>query len=128
MRLLALFIIAAMSVPALAQSQARPRPKDVQVVEDIATPPQVKDSKDGGAGKDGKDAKDNRVEPTIITRKEGGMTISEYRVRGRLYQQKVQPESGPAYYLIDDKGEGKFTRVDGPDLKISVPMWVLLEW
>ena len=115
MRLLAFFIIAAISVPALAQSQARPRPKDVQVVEDIVTPPRVQDGKDN-------------VEPTIITRKEGGTTVSEYRVRGKLYQQKIQPESGPAYYLIDDKGEGKFTRVDGPDLKISVPMWVLLEW
>ena len=115
MRLIAFFIIAAISVPALAQSQARPRPKDVQVVEDIVTPPRVQDSK-------------GNVEPTITTRKEGGTTVSEYRVRGKLYQQKVQPESGPAYYLIDDKGEGKFTRVDEPDLKISVPMWVLLEW
>lgn len=115
MRLLIFLILTALSLPAIAQSQARPRPKDVQVVEDLTTPPQVKERKDA-------------VEPTITTRNEGGVTISEYRVHGKLFQQKVQPATGPAYYLIDEKGEGKFTRVDGPDLKTSVPMWVLLEW
>ena len=101
-----------------AQSQARPRPKDVQVIENLATPPQIKDEKDGKSAPD----------PDLITRKSGGDTITEYRIKGKLYQQKIQPASGPAYYLIDEKGEGKFTRVDGPDLKYSVPMWVLLEW
>ena len=122
MRIVKLFLVllfgTVLSVPAFAQSQARPRPKDVQVIDNLATPPQVKDSKSA------KEA----PEPTITTRKEGGVTISEYRVRGKLYQQKVQPDAGPAYYLIDEKGDGKFARVDGPDLKLSVPMWVLLEW
>jgi hypothetical protein len=40
----------------------------------------------------------------------------------------VQPPKGAAYYLIDEKGEGKFTRVDGPDAKISIPMWVIMTW
>ncbi|MEP7156034.1 MAG: DUF2782 domain-containing protein [Betaproteobacteria bacterium] len=109
-------IIAALSLPSFAQSQARPRPKDSQVVEDLTTPPQVKD------------LKENVTEPAVTTRTEGGATITEYRMRGRLYQQKVQPATGPAYYLIDEKGEGKFARVDGPDVKVSVPMWVLKEW
>ena len=122
MRLIKLFLVTffsvALSAPAFAQSQARPRPKDVQVVEDLSSPPQVKDSKE---------AKD-KPEPTVTTRKDGGVTVSEYRIRGKLYQQKVQPETGPAYYLIDEKGDGKFARIDGPDLKYSVPMWVLAEW
>ncbi|MBC8095821.1 MAG: DUF2782 domain-containing protein [Akkermansiaceae bacterium] len=104
--------------PAFAQSQARPLPKDAKVIEDLSAPPQVRDSKE---------PKD-KPEPTVTTRKDAGVTISEYRIRGKLYQQKVQPESGPAYYLIDEKGDGKFARVDGPDLKFAVPMWVLLEW
>ena len=58
----------------------------------------------------------------------GTDSIDEYRIGGRLYKQRVQPASGPAYYLIDEKGEGKFTRVDGPDLKTAIPMWVLLTW
>ena len=109
-------LVAVLSVPAFAQSQARPRPKDVQVVEDLSPPPQVKD------------LKENVTEPAITTRTEGGATITEYRLRGRLYQQKIQPAAGPAYYLVDEKGEGKFARVDGPDVKISVPMWVVKEW
>lgn len=115
MRALAFIIIATLSLPAFAQSQARPRPKDAQVIEDLASPPQVKDDK-------------SVPEPQITTRKAGDDTVIEYRIKGKLYQQKIQPAKGPAYYLIDEKGEGKFTRVDGPDIKISVPMWVLLEW
>jgi hypothetical protein len=115
MRTLMILLTAVLSLPALAQSQARPRPKDVQVVEDLVTPPQVKEGK-------------KVPEPEIVTRKAGSDTIHEYRISGRLYQQKVQPAKGPAYYLIDEKGEGKFTRVDGPEPKIAVPMWVLLEW
>ncbi len=121
MRILKLFLVLfmgfGMCLPAFAQSQARPIPKDAKVVDDLSSPPQVQENKDK-----------SRPEPTITTRKEGSVTVSEYRVRGKLYQQKFQPESGPAYYLIDEKGDGKFSRVDGPDLKISMPMWVLLEW
>ena len=115
MRILIFMLLASLSLPALAQSQARPRPKDVQVVEDFAAPPKVKDDK-------------SIPEPVVTTRKAGSDTIYEYRIQGRLYQQKVQPATGPAYYLIDEKGEGKFTRIDGPDVKFTVPMWVLLEW
>ena len=114
-RTLILALTICICLPAYAQSAARPRPKDAVVIEEVKTPPQVQDVK--GA-----------PEPEITTRKAGGDTIVEYRIRGKLYQQKVQPAAGPAYYLIDDKGEGKFTRVDGPDVKYSVPMWVLLEW
>lgn len=113
--LFAILIITTLTLPALAQSQARPRPKDLQVVEDVPAPPEVKET-------------DPSKEPKVTTRKSGTDTIEEYRIGGRLYKQRVQPASGPAYYLIDEKGEGKFTRVDGPDLKMAVPMWVLLAW
>lgn len=122
------FILALMVIfclPAHAQSQARPRPKDVQLIENLATPPQVKDQKDK---KDDKKDDKSAPDPDVTTRKAGGDTITEYRIKGKLYQQRIQPASGPAYFLIDEKGEGKFTRVDGPDVKYSVPMWVLLEW
>ena len=115
MRTFILVFSAIICVPAHAQSLERPRPKDVQVIENLATPPQVKDDK-------------TVPDPDVTTRKAGGDTITEYRIKGRLFQQKIQPASGPAYFLIDEKGEGKFTRVDGPDVKYSVPMWVLLEW
>ena len=113
--LLASLIITALAVPALAQGQARPRPRDLQIVEDVSPPPEVKET-------------DPSKEPKVTTRKSGTDTIEEYRIGGRLYKQRIQPATGPAYYLIDEKGEGKFTRVDGPDLKMAVPMWVLLSW
>ena len=108
------FPVAAQS-PNAAQSQKRPTPKDLQVVDDVPSPPIVKDYDP---------AKDIKV----TTRQSGADTIEEYRLGGRLYKQRIQPASGPAYELIDEKGEGKFVRVDGPDLKIAVPMWVLLSW
>ena len=113
--LVAVSIIATLTFDALAQSQARPRPKDLQAVEEVPAPPEVKQT-------------DPAKEPQVTTRKSGTDTIEEYRIGGRLYKQRIQPASGPAYYLIDEKGEGKFTRVDGPDLKMAVPMWVLLSW
>jgi hypothetical protein len=49
-------------------------------------------------------------------------------LKGKLYKMRVLPRDGKPYLLIDEKGEGKFTRVDGPEPKIAVPMWVLIEW
>lgn len=114
-RLFALLMITTLTLPALAQSQARPKPKDVQPVEDVPAPPDVKEI-------------DPSKDIKVTTRKSGTDTIEEYRLGGRLYKQRIQPASGPAYYLVDEKGEGKFTRVDGPDLKIAVPTWVLFTW
>ncbi len=112
---IAIPIITTLAFPAAAQSQKRATPKDVQVVEDVPSPPIVKDY--------------DPVKDIKVTKRQSGTdTIEEYRLGGRLYRQRIQPASGPAYELIDEKGEGKFVRVDGPDLKIAVPMWVLLSW
>ena len=111
----AALIITTLTIPAFAQSQARPRPKDLQAVEDVPPPPEVKEAVPS-------------KEPQSTTRKSGTDTIEEWKVGGRVYKQRIQPASGPAYYLIDEKGEGKFTRVDGPDLKIAVPTWVIFTW
>ena len=113
--LFALLMITMLTLPALAQSQVRPKPKDVQPVEDVPAPPAVKET-------------DLSNDIKVTTRQSGTDTIEEYRIGGRLYKQRIQPASGPAYYLVDEKGEGKFTRVDGPDLKIAVPTWVLFTW
>ena len=115
MRLFTILIMVTFAFSAIAQSPARPRPKNLTVVEDIPSPPDVK-------------AIDASKEEKVTTRKSGTDTIEEYRLGGKLYKQRIQPAVGPAYYLIDEKGEGKFTRVDGPDLKIAVPMWVILSW
>ncbi|MET0088783.1 MAG: DUF2782 domain-containing protein [Candidatus Thiodiazotropha sp.] len=71
---------------------------------------------------------DEVIEPdvTIIKKDEG--TISEYRINGQLYMVKIQPNKGPAYYLIDRDGDGEFdSRSDDPT-NITVPQWILLRW
>ena len=113
--LLAILIFATLTLPAMAQSHSRPQPKGLQVVDDVPTPPRSKEF-------------DPAKELKVTTRQSGTDTIEEYRLGGRLYKQRIQPAAGPAYFLIDEKGEGKFIRVDGPELKIAVPMWVFFTW
>ena len=68
------------------------------------------------------------IEPevTIIKREEG--TITEYRVNGQLYLVKIQPVSGPPYYMSDRDGDGEFDSRSTDPTSISVPQWILLRW
>jgi Protein of unknown function (DUF2782) len=63
---------------------------------------------------------------TIIQR--GEERIEEYRMRGRLFMIKVTPRHGTPYFLIDPDGEGHFSRYEGIDPPLRVPMWVIFEW
>lgn len=76
----------------------------------------------------GKTASDFVRETEIVTRKTDDETITEYRFKGKAYKMVVKPNKGPAYTLVDEKGEGKFVRQGEVAGKISVPMWVLLTW
>jgi hypothetical protein len=51
--------------------------------------------------------------------------VEEYRVNGRLYMMKVTPPHGVSYYLVDDRGDGTFSRKDALDTGVRVPMWVI---
>ena len=64
-------------------------------------------------------------EVTIVRR--GGDTITEFRLRNRLYMVRVEPEDGASYYLIDREGKGQWVR-DGNARKLAVPTWVLTTW
>ena len=65
-------------------------------------------------------------EVTIVERERD--TIYEYRINGRLYMVKVQPQVGPPYYFIDQDGDGNMeTRATDYTL-IRVPHWVLATW
>ncbi|MBL8510783.1 MAG: DUF2782 domain-containing protein [Betaproteobacteria bacterium] len=103
-----------LALPAWSQSTARPLPKGSEVVEEVQAPPADKNIL--------------APQPKVTTIKKGTDTIEEYRINGRLYKMKVKPAVGPSYYLVDEKGEGKFSRVDGPEVKIAIPTWVLIEW
>ena len=65
---------------------------------------------------------------TVTTVKKGDETVTEYRLKGKLYKMVVKPAIGPSYTLIDEKGEGKFVPVGEPGTKIAVPMWVIHSW
>jgi len=68
---------------------------------------------------------DPALEPQVTILKRGTDTVEEYRIAGKLYMIKITPVSGKPYYLVDNIGDGKFTRQDNFDTGIRPPMWVI---
>ncbi len=104
MRLLFLLLLSGFSLAAFAQ----PAPGKL---EPLPPPPAM-----GGAV-------DNEPEVTIT--KEKVKTVEEYRVGGKLYMIKVIPKVGKPYYLVDDRGDGKFSRQESLDSGVRPPQWVI---
>ncbi len=78
----------------------------------------------------GKEISIDELEPEVtITPQDDGTTITEYKIRGRVYLIKVQPKNAPAYYLNDPDGDGEFNNIGG-DISdpIQAPMWVIKRW
>jgi len=65
----------------------------------------------------------DEAEVTII--KDTETTVEEFRSGGRLYMIKVTPKVGPPYYLVDDKGDGKFARQESLDSGLRPPQWII---
>lgn len=63
--------------------------------------------------------------PQVTITRQREQTIEEYRVGGKLYMIKVTPKVGPPYYLVDDRGDGRFARQEGTDSGLRVPRWVI---
>lgn len=63
---------------------------------------------------------------TIIERKDA--TIREYRVNGVLYMVRIEPNTGPAYYLVDRNGDGELDFRSNDPREPGVPQWILLRW
>jgi hypothetical protein len=64
-------------------------------------------------------------EPQVTITKEADMTVEEYRSGGKLYMIKITPKHGAPYYLVDDKGDGKFARQESMDSGLRVPRWII---
>jgi len=64
-------------------------------------------------------------EPQVTITKQTEQTIEEYRVGGKLYMIKVIPKIGKPYYLVDERGDGKFTRQESLDSGVRPPRWVI---
>ena len=71
-------------------------------------------------------AQDSDLEPQVTITKKGDQLVEEYRVGGKLYMIKVTPKIGLPYYMIDERGDGEFSRQDGPDSSnLRPPRWVI---
>jgi hypothetical protein len=74
------------------------------------------------------DSNETVDEPQITINKQTEQTVEEYRVGGRLYMIKITPRDGAPYYLVDDMGNGKFSRQEGLDLGVRPPRWVFFRF
>ena len=58
-----------------------------------------------------------------------GDVVEEYRGAGQLRMGKGTPSRGPAYYLMDENGDGRLDRSKGASEKdISPVYWKLYGW
>jgi hypothetical protein len=125
-----------MVTPAQAGAQSTQR----QPFADAPPPPQVREGASGArAIPQGARPLDDAAAPTpltesapqpeVTTREEGGQVIQEYRIKNKLYMQRVTPRHGRPYVLVDNKGDGTFSRLEQTlDQQVRVPQWVLLEF
>jgi hypothetical protein len=117
MRILLAVLLSAVAFASAAQSTERPRPPGTLPLDEPPPPPPLTQQ---------------LAEPEPeVTRRIGdeGQVIEEYRVKGKLYMQKVTPKHGHAYVLMDHKGDGSFTKFDNSiDGHLAVPQWVLKEF
>lgn len=113
---LPLILLAALALPALAAKPVAPRPPELIPVpeEEEGAIPLI--------------APQGANEPEISIRTEGDTTVEEYRRDGRVYMMRVKPGIGPAYYLIDPRGDGNFLRHDGPLPPTAPAQWRIYEF
>jgi hypothetical protein len=112
--LAAMLVAAAFS--AAAQSEARKLPPGAMPLAEPPPPPAMEKTEPA-------------LEPVVTTRQEGDKEVVEYRVKGKLFMQRVTPKGGKPYVLVDNHGDGTFMRQDNPlDSGVRVPQWVLKEF
>lgn len=67
-------------------------------------------------------------EPQVTITKQSEQTVEEYRANGKLYMIKITPKHGVPYYLVDDRGDGKFARQESLDSGFRVPRWIIFKF
>jgi len=109
MRILTLLFISCLSTAAYAEQAALPEPKPL--------PPPTS-----------LDPSEDPDQPQVTIKKEAEQTVEEYRSHGKLYMIKITPKHGKPYYLIDERGDGKFARQESLDSGLRVPQWVIYKF
>ena len=116
MRVILAATLLAFAMCAAAQSGARPRPPGTTALEEPPPPPPMIQA-------------DPALEPQVTVRTEADQEVQEYRVKGKLFMQRITPKGGKTYVLMDHHGDGTFMRQDNPlDSGVRVPQWVLKEF
>lgn len=105
MRFLFLLLLSGFSLCAIA---AKPVPENL---EPLPPPPAMDNSSD--------------EEPEVTIIKQTEQTVEEFRSGGKLYMIKITPKVGKPYYLVDDQGDGKFSRQESLDSGVRPPRWVI---
>ena len=109
MRFLTILLLGGFSIAAFA---AKPAPEKL---EPLPPPPALATGADASSGD----------EPEVTITRQTEQTVEEYRVGGKLYMIKITPKHGKPYYLVDDRGDGKFARQESLDSGLRVPRWVI---
>jgi hypothetical protein len=69
------------------------------------------------------------IEPEVTIIRKDDAIIEEYRAGGNLYMVKITPSVGPAYYLVDQDGDGKLeSRTTSLGSDSAIPQWVIFSW
>lgn len=68
---------------------------------------------------------DADLEPQITIIKQTDLTVEEFRSGGKLYMIKITPKIGKPYYMVDDRGDGKFARQESLDSGVRPPRWAI---
>ena len=112
MRAFILALLLAAALPVVAQQA---KPPELQPLPEPPPPPSGYEP-------------DPLLEPQVTILKRGTDTVEEYRIGGKLYMIKITPTSGRPYYLVDNRGDGNFTRYDNYDSGTRPPMWVIFQF
>ena len=108
-RFLILLLLGGFSIAAFA---AKPVPENL---EPLPPPPAISAGTDEPSGE----------EPEATITRQTEQTVEEFRAGGKLYMIKITPKHGKPYYLVDERGDGKFSRQESLDSGLRVPRWVI---